>query len=141
HAKNPVTMFLMIKKIRQIILDEKVDIVHARSRIPAWIAYFASKKTSATFITTCHGFYKNPWYSKIMGWSKLVIVPSRVIGRHMIDTYRVPADNIRCIPRSVDWARFARHQHEIKIKTDPVIAVIGRLTPIKGHTFFIKAMS
>ncbi|MBF0478619.1 MAG: GT4 family glycosyltransferase PelF [Candidatus Omnitrophica bacterium] len=141
HEKNPIRMFFMIKKLRQIILDEKVDIVHARSRIPGWIAYFASKKTPATFITTCHGFYKNPWYSKIMGWSKLVIVPSRVIGRHMIDTYKVPADNIRCIPRSVDQDRFSQFKHEIKIKTNPVIAVVGRLTPIKGHTFFIKAMS
>ncbi|MBF0484229.1 MAG: GT4 family glycosyltransferase PelF [Candidatus Omnitrophica bacterium] len=141
HSKNLATAIFMIKKVRQIILDEKIDIVHARSRVPGWIAYFAAKKTPATFITTCHGFYKHKWYSRIMGWSKLVIVPSRVIGRHMIDTYKVPATNIRCIPRSVDLDRFSKFKHEIKMKTDPVIAIVGRLTPIKGHTFFIKAMA
>ena len=140
HAKNLFTALQMIGKVRKIIIDENIDIVHARSRVPAWIAYFACKKTKATFITTCHGYYKNKWFSRIMGWSKLVIVPSRVIGRHMIDDYQVPAENIRNIPRSVDLSRFVHKKLHEKGKSQQTIAIIGRITQLKGHVYFLKAM-
>jgi len=140
HKKSLRTMWEMIEPVREIIRKESIDIVHARSRVPAWIAYFACQKTKAVFITTCHGSYGNRFFSQVMGWSKLVIVPSRSIGRHMIDRYKVPADRIRCIPRSVDLTKF---QNIIK-KTNshvPVIAMVGRLTPIKGHRYFLIAMA
>ena len=71
HKKSVVTAWRMIEKVRAIINAEKIQIVHARSRVPAWIAYFACRKTKAMYITTCHGFYRHPWYSQVMGWSKL----------------------------------------------------------------------
>ena len=106
HKKSLFTIFRMVKHLRQIINKEKIDIVHARSRVPAWIAYFACRNTDAAFITTCHGYYNNPFFSQVMSWGKLVIVPSKVIGRHMIDTFGVPCENLRCIPRSVDIEKF-----------------------------------
>jgi glycosyltransferase involved in cell wall biosynthesis len=106
HKKNLWTMLRMIPKVRKIILSEKIDIVHARSRVPAWIAFFACRGTEAEFITTAHGFYKSHAFSQIMGWSKYVIVPSESIGRYMIENYKVPSHNIRCIPRIIDLERF-----------------------------------
>lgn len=141
HKKNLWTMVRLIPKLRKIIVAEKVDIVHARSRVPAWIAFFACHKTNAQFITTCHGFYKTKIFSQIMGWAKLVIVPSRAIGRHMIDTYDVPAENIRCIPRSVDISKY-QNQHTIDPnKQYHVVSIVGRLTSLKGHEYFLKAMA
>ena len=97
HKKSLWTMIQTVKALRDVILREKIDIVHARSRVPAWIAYFACRKTKAVFITTCHGHYKNRFFSQVMGWSKLVIVPSEVIGRHMIDHFDVLPRAIRRI--------------------------------------------
>jgi len=141
HKKSLMSAWKTVHPLRDIIIEEQIDIVHVRSRVPAWIAYFACRKTSAKFVTTCHGHYSSRFYSSVMGWSKLVIVPSDVIGRHMIDTYRVPAENIRCIPRSVDLKRFKARKEEDQRKSEFVITIVGRLTPLKGHPFFLKAMA
>ena len=141
HQKSLWTMFRMIKALRRIIREEDVDIVHARSRVPAWIAYFACRKTKASFVTTCHGDYKNRFFSQVMGWPKLVIVPSNVIARHMIDDFHVSSNSIRCIPRSVDLEKFNVSREESADKSLHTVAIVGRITPLKGHTFFLKAMA
>ncbi len=141
HQKNILKMIQMIKRVRKIIQDENVQIVHARSRIPAWIAYFACRKTEASFMTTCHGYYGNHLTSQVMGWSKLVIVPSQSIGRLMIDQFKVQPENIRCIPRSVDLTRFKPKDETTSSASQCVIAIVGRLTPLKGHTYFLRAMA
>ncbi|VAX35108.1 Glycosyltransferase [hydrothermal vent metagenome] len=141
HKKSLRSIIYLIKPLRDIIQKEKVDIVHARSRVPAWIAYFACQKTKATFITTCHGAYNNRWFSQVMGWSKLMIVPSNAIARHMIERYKVTSNRLRCIPRSVDMEKFKGLPFKESINTkNPMIIVIGRLTPIKGHRYFLQAM-
>src|SRR6185503_19525444 len=129
HKKNIFKMARLIRKVRKIIVDNKIDIVHARSRVPAWIAYFACRGTDASFITTCHGYYMNRFFSQIMGWAKFIIVPSEVIGRHMIDDYHVPAEGIRRIPRSVDLDRFAGVKRHKKNDQSKTVAIVGRITP------------
>jgi len=141
HKKSLWTMFRMIKVIRKVIEDEHIDIVHARSRVPAWIAYFACRKTKAVFVTTCHGYYKNKVFSQVMGWSKLVIVPSKVIGRHMVEDFKVLSRSICIIPRSVDLEKFHDSKRTVRDKSRCTITMIGRITPLKGHMFFLKAMA
>jgi lipopolysaccharide heptosyltransferase II len=141
HKKSIFTALSCIKSLRDIILTEKIDIVHARSRVPAWIAFFACRKTPAEFLTTCHGYYSKHLFSEIMGWSKLIIVPSQVIGRHMVDDFKVAAENVRCIARSVDLQRFNVPRDDKGNKASPVISIVGRITPLKGHTYFLKAMA
>lgn len=141
HKKSLWTVIRMIKALRKVIEDEKIDIVHARSRVPAWIAYFACRKTKAAFITTCHGYYKNRFFSQVMGWSKLVIVPSKVIGWHMAEDFKVLPRHIRCIPRSVDLERFRINEKVNRNNASCTIVIVGRLTPLKGHTFFLQAMA
>jgi len=139
--KKSLSSLKLIKQVRKIIIDHKIDIVHARSRVPAWIAFFACRGTDASFITTCHGFYKSKIFSRVMGWAKFVIVPSDVIGRHMIEDFHVPPESIRRIPRSVDLSRFNRPKKDKKGDPLRTIAIIGRITPLKGHTYFLQAMA
>ena len=141
HKKSLWTMIKMVKAVRKIILEENIDIVHARSRVPAWIAYFACRKTNAAFVTTCHGYYQSRWFSQIMGWGKLVIVPSEVIGRHMIENFGVSRENLRYIPRSVDLEKFNKPRPDRTGDPTKIVSIVGRLTPLKGHTYFIKAMA
>jgi len=141
HKKSLWTVIRMIKVLRKIIRDENIDIVHARSRVPAWISYFACRRTNAAFITTCHGYYNNRIFSQVMGWPKLLIVPSKVIGRHMIEGFKVSSRRIHCIPRSVDLEKFRINHKKTRNKSNCIIAIVGRITPLKGHTFFLKSMA
>lgn len=141
HEKSLISMVRMISRIEEIIRKEDIHIVHARSRIPAWAAYFAARKTRRVFITTCHGYYKKHLFSHVMGWGKRVIVPSNIIARHMIEDFDVPRDRIRLIPRSVDMERFIYAGPDRKPRKVFNVGIIGRLTPIKGHLYFIKAMA
>ncbi|MFC1508177.1 glycosyltransferase [Candidatus Omnitrophota bacterium] len=142
HKKSLFTMVVMIRRLKRIIKEERIDIVHARSRVPAIIAFFASRRSGASFITTAHGYYSTHLLSRVMGWGRFVIVASSVIGRHMIEDFGVPRERIRFIPRGVDLDKFrftpietSHHKAEYKI------GVVGRITPIKGHVFFLQAIA
>lgn len=139
--KNFLVMLATVKKLIHIIEKEKIDIVHARSRVPAWVAFFACRRTQAVFITTCHGYYSKHFFSRVMGWGKMVIAISEVIGQHMVQDFGVPSHHIRIISRSVDTSKF-NIERPSKGAHDPlVITMIGRITPLKGHPYFLKAMA
>ncbi|MDD5668764.1 MAG: lipopolysaccharide heptosyltransferase II [Candidatus Omnitrophica bacterium] len=131
----------MVPLVEEIIRKENIDIVHARSRAPAWIAYWACRRTKRVFITTCHGYYSRHLFSAVMGWGKRVIVPSNVIGHHMTSHFGVPHDRIRLIPRSVDLEKFSEGGRAHEKKNVFNVGIIGRITPIKGHIDFIKGMA
>ncbi|MDP2939240.1 MAG: GT4 family glycosyltransferase PelF [Candidatus Omnitrophota bacterium] len=141
HKKSLFTMIRMVKELIKIIKSENIEIVHARSRVPAWISFFACRKTNTAFITTCHGYYTPHLLSRVMGWPKLVICPSLVIARHMIESFNVPHERIRIIPRSVDLERFTYRGNEEKTKHEFIVGIVGRITPLKGHSFFLRAMA
>lgn len=147
HYTLPVdnkAFWVMIRASRvlsRIIEDEHVDIIHARSRVPAWIGFMASRRTQALFLTTAHGAYSRHIFSYMMGWGKYTIVPSSVIGRRMSSDFGVPSENIRLIPRSVDLDRYAFRACDLKGKKEFLVGVVGRITPIKGQVYFLKALS
>lgn len=141
HKKSLFSILQLVKPVCEIINKEKIDIVHARSRVPAWIAFFAARRTNRIFITTCHGFYKRHIFSYVMGWAKMVICPSQVIARHMIDDFLVPQERIRLIPRGVHIERFEFFSPAKKRQKEFNVGIIARLSPIKGHIHFIKAMA
>jgi len=141
HKKNLFTMYRCIGKLVDIIQKEKIDVVHARSRVPAWIGFFACRKTEAHFLTTCHGYYSSHFFSKVMGWGTMIIAISEVIGRHMVQDFATPAENIRVIPRSVDVEKFNLPRAPKADKKTFNVVMIGRITPLKGHPYFLKAMA
>ena len=142
NVKNIFSMIRTVPLLCEVIEKEKIDIVHARSRVPAWIAWLACRRTGRILVTTCHGYYKKHFFSRVMGWGKRVIAPSNVIARHMIDDFNVPRDRIRLIPRSVDLEKFKYRDPRGRPGSRELhIGIIGRLTPLKGHLYFIKAMA
>ena len=141
HKKNLFVMYRCVGKLVSIIKKEKIDIVHARSRVPAWIAFFACRQTEAHFLTTCHGYYSPHLFSKVMGWGKMIIAISEVIARHMVQDFATPAENIRVIPRSVDLEKFNLPRMVKADKKSFIVVMIGRITTLKGHPYFLKAMA
>ncbi|MBI4431183.1 MAG: lipopolysaccharide heptosyltransferase II [Candidatus Omnitrophica bacterium] len=141
--KKSLWSFRSVPAIRRLIQRESIDIVHARSRVPALIACLAVRGTRATFVTTCHGFYSDHAFSRVMGWGRRVIVTSNVIGRRMMDTFGVDPSRTAMVHRGVDLSRFTFDQKKYGAVNNGkfVIACVGRLSPIKGIEDLIKALS
>jgi glycosyltransferase involved in cell wall biosynthesis len=155
-SKNPFTMRANIKLLEELIDDHRVDIVHGRSRAPAWSAYYAARNKKRHFITTFHGTYSHGnafkrAYNAIMTKGERVIAISGFVAGHIRQVYGVPANKIRVIPRGVDLQRFdpanVSQERVIDLATKwrlpdgvPVIMLPGRLTRWKGQTVFIDAV-
>jgi len=152
HEKSPWTIIANVSKLKEIIAVENIDIVHARSRVPALSAFFAvrslqehlqywpTKNKFPVFVTTAHGHYSRHYFSRVMGWSRFVIAVSQAIARHMIDDFAVPEERIFLIHRGIDFTKFTFSLRKDSKEDSPVLALIGRVTPIKGHVDFIKAV-
>ena len=156
-SKNPLVMRANAGRLAQLIEGEGVDIVHARSRAPAWSAYHAARRTGRRFLTTFHGTYSagnrlKRRYNAVMTRGERVIALSGFIAGHIHRVYGVPARRIRVIHRGVDLARFdpARVGAERVVSLArewrlpdgvPVVMLPARLTRWKGQAFLIEAMA
>ena len=138
--KSLFTMFAMIGELRDIITQHDIDIVHARSRVPALIAFIACRLTNRIFITTAHGHYRKGFFSKAMSWGRYVIVASHSMAKHMTDGFHVPHERLRLIPRGVDLSTFPLKEPKRRGR-DFTIGMVARITPLKGHADFLKAVS
>jgi lipopolysaccharide heptosyltransferase II len=139
--KSLFSVIRMVRKVSDIIRNEDIDIVHVRSRVPALIAYIACRITNRVFITTAHGYYNKHFLSKVMSWGRFVIVPSNMIAKHMISDFGVPYERTRFIPRGVDLSRFKFRDPGTYHPKGFTVGMISRITPLKGHSFFIRAVS
>ncbi len=157
-TKNPIKLWLNAKRLAKIIKDNGINIVHARSRAPAWSAYWAAKKTGAVFVTTFHGSYGlgplgiKKIYNRVMTYGKLVIAISTHIKNHLIKEYGVDEKKIRSIYRCVNIDNFSpdkvTQERIIKALRDnhipedkPIISLIGRVTRWKGQHLLLEALS
>ena len=156
-SKNPVVMYRNIERLVDLIKREHVDVVHVRSRAPAWSAYIACQRTKVPFVTTFHGTYSiGNWfkrkYNAVMTFGDRVIAISNFIGGHIRRHYGVPVDKIRVIHRGVDIERFdpekVSAERVIKLSTEwrlpdgvPIIMLPGRLTRWKGQLVLIDAIA
>jgi lipopolysaccharide heptosyltransferase II len=137
YKKSLFSLFL-IPKLKEIIKKNGIDIIHARSRVPGWLSFFASRSTNAHYVTTIHGIYKNQFFSEVMGWGKFVICPSKAVARHMKNNFGVDEDRIVIINRWVNLERFKPQDPQIRRKSNTIVA-IGRISPSKGYEYLIDA--
>ena len=156
-SKNPFRIYKNIENLSNLIKDEQVDIVHARSRAPAWSSFFATRRTRTPFITTFHGTYNRGssikrLYNSVMTKGDRVIAISSFIGGHVRQHYGIPNDRIRIIHRGVDTERFnpasVSPQRMVALAESwrltegyPVVTLPGRLSRWKGQKVFIEAIS
>lgn len=160
-SKNPLVIFRNISKLRTIIRTYKVNVAHARSRGPAWSAFFACKKEKCAFITTVHGAYRTQngfkkLYNSVMVRGDRFIAISEFIARYIKQTYGdlkgVHLDRLLIIPRGIDCKAFdpqavsptrteaLAKQWRLPQNT-PLIILPARLSPSKGHRVLLKALS
>ena len=155
-SMNPIIMLLNVYKLSRIIKRYKINIIHARSRAPAWSAYFAAKKMGIPFVTTFHGTYSiqnklKKKYNSIMVKSDRVIAISRFINNHILSNYNIDKDKIVTIHRGINIERF----NYLKVADERLISLLnifnipedsfvvllpGRITRWKGHILLIEAI-
>ncbi len=151
HHKSPVTVREMAARIRALIKERGIDIVHAHSRVPAWIAYFAVRNTRVPFVITAHGQYAPHLGSKIMAKGDRIICVSSVVLDHMAEKLGADRARMRVIYNGIDIEKskfeIARRRPAADIRkelgipeNERVIGSIGRLTMTKGLKFFVDAM-
>jgi glycosyltransferase involved in cell wall biosynthesis len=157
QSKNPLVILGNAARLVDLIRTEKVSIVHARSRAPAFSALWAAQSTRTPFVATYHGVYaaKTPlkrWYNAVMTRGDLVIANSDFTREHVLAEHQIDPARIVTIPRGVDLSRFnpqwvtADRLQALRAAWDlpdqdrrTKIVLAGRLTRIKGHLLIIEA--
>ena len=155
-SKNPATIWQNARLLRRLISEEQIDLVHARSRAPAWSAYWATRAMGIPFVTTYHGTYSEglPFkriYNSVMAKGRPVIAISEFIRGIVRERHNVPDEDIVTIPRGADITVFSEeavgNERAIKlaeqwglIEDPPAIVLMpGRLTRWKGGESLIDA--
>ena len=156
-SKNLLTLFRRIRLLRALIHEHKIEIVHARSRAPAWPAYHAARIEGVPFLTTYHGIYNSgsalkAYYNSVMAKGAHIIANSEFTKAHIIKTHGTAADKITAIARGVDMEKFdpahisskeiiAQRNRWGASPEQKVILLPGRLTRWKGQIVAIDALS
>lgn len=153
--KSPLT-FACIPKLKRFFKENSVDILHLRSRVPAWAGWLAvktmAKKDRPRIVTTFHGFYSVNKYSAIMTKGEKVIAVSRTIKEHILKMYGTDGGKIVLINRGFDQnyfnpERISQEQKQEILKSwgvetgnSPIILMPGRFTRLKGHSLFLESL-
>jgi glycosyltransferase involved in cell wall biosynthesis len=156
-SKNPLTMWRNMYALEKIIRERQVDIIHARSRAPAWSAYYAAKHTGIPFVTTFHGIYKNSSnlkkrYNSIMTKGERVIAVSHFVAKHISEHYTPYTSRVRTIHRGVDLnvfdpvrilpQRMVNLAAKWRLPDDlPLIIMPARITRWKGQHVLVEALA
>lgn len=157
HSKNPAVLWKNIHHLSRIIHNYKVDLVHVRSRAPAWSAYKACQRRNVPFVTTCHAPYKisgkaKKFYNSAIMQGDRVIAISDYVAEYIRAEYGVSNSRIRIIHRGIPLEKFhptmvtprrmIALSEEWRLPADSDIVMLpGRLTRWKGHHVFVEALA
>ena len=155
--KSPLAL-RHVPALRQLFGDVEADIVHARSRLPAWLAWHAlrgMRRQRPAFVTTAHGLNSVSRYSAVMTRGDRVICVSRTVCDYLLQHYPgIDARKLVVIPRGVDPAAFPRRaspDHAVRARVaamhpklagnGPLLLLPGRGTRLKGHADAIDLLA
>ncbi len=161
HIKMPVhkkslSSLLQVRPMRKLLTQLKPDIVHVRSRIPAWITWLAWRKMPSAkrpgLVSTFHGMYSVTPYSAIMTKAERLIAISDCVHQYILNNYRVNPTKITRIYRGLDPKSFNTNsctdqwKHELycqypELKDKRIILMPGRLSRWKGQEAFLEMMA
>ena len=154
-TKNPLRMLTNARALERLVRDQGIDLIHARSRAPAWSALLAARRSKIPFVTTYHGAYAEKGrlkrlYNSVMARAGVVIANSAYTAGLIRQRYGTPPSRIRIIHRGVDLAEF-RPEAVAPARVEalrrawgvtpgqPVILQAARLTAWKGQRVLIEA--
>ncbi|MDD5428223.1 MAG: glycosyltransferase family 4 protein [Candidatus Omnitrophica bacterium] len=136
-------------RLANIVRRERIDIIHAHTRVSQVAGLLASLLTGVPYVTTCHGYFKVRSRKMIDTWGCRVIAISDAVRRHLKEDLGVDDGRIRLIYSGVDQYKFTRKysdedkadiMRELGLKDAPVVGTIGRLSQVKGQRYLVQAM-
>ena len=157
-TKNPLKIFANAGRIAQLVKEGGYDLVHVRSRAPAWSVRIAAKRAGFPWLATYHGVYgtKPEWfklrYNRVMLKGLKTICVSDFVKRHVESTYCPPdgqlvtihdgADTSRFFPEAVTPEAAANYRASLGFAAEaPLIVMAGRLTRWKGQHLLLEAIA
>ncbi len=156
-SKSPIKIYKNIYFLQNLIKEHDINLAHARSRAPAWSAYYACKKHDIPFVTTFHGIYSlkssiKKYYNSVMTLGDRVIAVSDFVKRHILENYNIKEDKIRVIHRGVDLEYFSPNPFNEDLKNKfidkynpilscPIIIMPSRMTSWKGQHILIESLA
>ncbi|MDD2384969.1 MAG: glycosyltransferase family 4 protein [Sulfurospirillaceae bacterium] len=150
-SKNILTAPWRIWKLYQALQNIKPNLLHVRSRVPAWMVFFANKLLHLPIVSTVHGFNSVSAYSKIMTKGDHVICVSNAIKIYIQKHYHTPETKITIIPRGVDLEKFNPNnldsvfidefKKHYNLKEKWIVSTVGRITQLKDLETFIEAIA
>lgn len=155
HRKSPAS-FRQIRPVRELLRDLQPDVVHVRSRMPAWITRLAwkglSQEERPALVSTFHGMYSVTPYSAIMAKADHVIAVSNCVRDYVEQHYRVRPEQLSVIQRGVDTASFRDHtpaadwtdtlyHNYPELAHKRLVLMPGRISRWKGQLLFLDAMA
>lgn len=143
-------VFLAVFKLRKFIRDENIQVLHAQTRVAQFAAHLVSWLTSIPYVVTWHGFYRPHFFRRVFPcWGERTIAISRTVFHHLVDVFRRDENRVRLIFNGIDTSKFNNDYSEeekeaIKRKyglgKGPIIGIISRLAPEKGHIYLIEGV-
>lgn len=143
-------VFRAASALSDIIKAEKIDIVHAHSRVSQVASFMASRRARVPYVTTCHGYFKPRLSRRLFDtWGRNVIAISDAVKAHLEKDFKIDSGRIEVIYNGIDINRFTniyskdeiiRAKRSLGLKNGIVIGTMGRLSYIKGQKFLIEAM-
>ena len=156
-SKNPLMIVINGFRLAWLVRKFNVDILHVRSRAPAWSVWIASALTGVPWLSTFHGFYSvgnlfKRFYNAIMLRGRRVIAGSDFMAAHIAHTYDPPEGRIVTIARGIDVRRFdpaaidasrvKALRQQLAIPDGAVVVLLpARLTRWKGQLLFAGALA
>lgn len=108
HNKKPDNVYKAYKILQQIVIDEKINLVHAHARIPGFICNMLHKKMNFAFVTTAHGTWKTGGGLKyITRWGQKTIAVSQDVKKYLLDNYKIDENNIKITINGVDTEKYS----------------------------------
>ena len=143
---NPKLIFAFLK-LKRVITKKNIQIIHSHTRVTQVLSFFLSKSLDIPYVVTCHGYFKPRWGRKVFAcWGDKVIAISAAVKKHLIDDFYLSEDKIKLVYNGVNVKPRTQYDNEkIRVglgfpKEAPIIGIIARLSPVKGHKYLITAM-
>ena len=157
-GRKSLWTLLLARRLRRLIREQQVDIVHARSRMPAWVAWRALQRMAPAsrphFVTTVHGLYSVGRYSSVMTRGEAVIAVSDAARRYVLKNYPdIDPARVQRIDRGIDpviypfgyrppdsWVNRWYQEHPFLLEQN-LLTLPGRITRLKGHLDFLELLA
>ncbi len=157
-ARKSPRSLLNVRPLAELMSQERFDVVHCRSRLPAWLTVLALRTMSEPkphLVTSIHGLYSVSRYSAVMAKGELIEVVSNSAKDYLLQNYPgVDSSKIRVIHRGIDplvynssvrpsaqWMElWEKETDNARATSEPVLTLAGRLSPLKGHNAFLSTL-